>query len=202
MEQYFNATFAVIMESILLIAALIILFASKPLFDGIFRKRKGEELIGNPWLEIHAAKGYKEARKVAAFYPLSKEPNIMPILKQLCEEGRLLLPRCTSETSMEFCCISNLKSDLKCGKFGIMEPKASIGAYTGEITIFLVPGTMFNLTGERKGHGKGYYDRFLANFTDAYKVGIATPAQISAEPIAQKSTDIKMDRIIICRAKP
>jgi 5-formyltetrahydrofolate cyclo-ligase len=68
--------------------------------------------------------------------------------------------------------------------------------------VFLVPGTKFNLTGERCGHGKGYYDRFLAKHPGAHKAGIATPKQISVEPLVQKLTDIKMNQIIICREKP
>ena len=168
------------MESILLVSILlVVIFGSKPLFEMLRKKREGEELIGNPWEEIHAIPSYKESRKVAAFYPLTGEPNIMPIIEQLADEGRLLLPRCTGPTTMEFCHVQSLKKDLA-----------------------LVPGTKFNLTGERCGHGKGYYDRFLAKHPNAYKAGIATPKQISVEPLTQKPTDIKMHQIIICREKP
>ena len=98
------------MESILLVSVLlIVIFGSKPLFEMLRKKREGEELIGNPWEEIHAIPGYKESRKVAAFYPLTGEPNIIPILEQLADEGRLLLPRCTGPTTMEFCHVQNLK---------------------------------------------------------------------------------------------
>jgi 5-formyltetrahydrofolate cyclo-ligase len=191
------------MESTLLIVGLfIVIFGTKPLFEMFKRKREGEELIGNPWEEIHAIPGYKEARKVAAFYPLKGEPNILPVLQQLAEEGRLLLPRCTGPATMEFCHVQSLKKDLSQGRFGIMEPRGDIPAYDGDFTVFLVPGTKFNLTGERCGHGKGYYDRFLAKHPDARKAGIATPKQISVEPLTQKPTDIPMDQIIICRERP
>ena len=39
----------------------------------------------------------------------------------------------------------------------------------------------------------------LANYPKAYKAGIATPAQISKEPLPQKETDIRMDTIIACK---
>ena len=191
------------MESVLLVSSLLLLiFGSRPLFEMLRKKRDGEELIGNPWDEIHAIKGYRESRKVAAFYPLTGEPNIMPIIEQLADEDRLLLPRCTGPTTMEFCHVQSLKKDLVKGKFGIMEPRGDIPAYEGDFTVFLVPGTKFNLTGERCGHGKGYYDRFLVKHPNAHKAGIATPKQISVEPLVQKLTDIKMDQIIICREKP
>ena len=169
------------MESILLVSLLlIVIFGSKPLFEMFRKKREGEELIGNPWEEIHAIPGYKESRKVAAFYPLTGEPNIMPIIEQLADEGRLLLPRCTGPTTMEFCHV----------------PEPTL------IVKISVPGTKFILTGERCGHGKGYYDRFLAKYPNTHKAGIATPKQISVEPLTQKPTDIKMNQIIICREKP
>lgn len=189
------------MEAVVLVILFILVFGSRNFFDPLKKKRKGEELINNPWEEIHAIPGYKDAHKVAAFYPLPGEPNVMPVLEQLCEEGRLLLPRVTGETTMEFFHIGNLKKDLAPGRFGIMEPREGLEPYNGPITVFLVPGTKFNMTGERQGHGKGYYDRFLANYPDAYKAGIATPKQVSLEPLEQKETDIKMNQIIVCRAK-
>ena len=48
---------------------------------------------------------------------------------------------------------------------------------------------------------KPYYDRFLAKHPHSYKAGIATPAQISKEPLEQKDTDIQMNVVIPCREK-
>lgn len=189
------------MEAILLILLFIVVLGARSFFDPLKKRRPGEELINNPWEDIHAIPGYKEARKVAAFYPLIGEPNITPILEQLASEGRLLLPRVTGETTMEFYPIDNLKKDLTPGRFGIMEPREGIEPYSGEITVFLVPGTKFNVTGERQGHGKGYYDRFLAKYPGAYKAGIAAPKQIQKELLEQKETDIRMNQVIVCRAK-
>ncbi len=190
------------MEYILPIALLIFVVASRPLFEKIFRKNEpGDEMIKNPWFEIHAIPGYTAARQIAAFYPLKGEPNIMPILEQLCEEGRLLLPRVTGPTTMEFYPVKNLRKDLAKGNFGIMEPREGLEPYQGEIPVFLVPGTKFNLDGKRHGHGKGYYDRYLAKHPNAYKAGIATPRQISKEPLEQKETDIPMNQVIVCREK-
>lgn len=189
------------MEAVLLIVLFIVVLGARSFFDPSRKKRPGEELINNPWEEIHAIPGYKESRKVAAFFPLKGEPNITAILEQLVRENRLLLPKVTGETSMEFYPIESLKKDLVPGHFGIMEPREGIEPYSGPFTVFLVPGTMFNVTGERKGHGKGYYDRFLAKHPGAYKAGIATPQQIQVAPLEQKPTDIKMNHVIVCRAK-
>lgn len=190
--------------SILVLFLAIFVFGSSPIIEFILKKRrdkKGDDIIGDPWQEIHDIPGYHDARKIAAFYPLKGEPNIMPIIEELAREGRLLLPRCEGEGIMKFYEVSSLRKDLVKGHFGIMEPAEGLEAYGGEIPIFLVPGTKFNLDGRRVGHGKGYYDRYLAKHLHSYKAGIATPAQISKQPLEQKDTDIQMNTVIACREK-
>ena len=193
------------MGTAIAIAIIVILvFSSSAIVDLIQRKRRdktGDSIIKEPWVEIHQIPGYRDARKVAAFYPMKGEPNLLPIVDELAREGRLLLPKVTGDTTMEFYPIDNLKKDLAQGKFGIMEPRDGLEPWNGDITVFLVPGTKFNWDGSRQGHGKGYYDRYLAKFPNAYKAGIATPAQISETPLEQKDTDIKMNTIIACRER-
>ena len=195
------------MNMVTAIAAILLVmlvFGSSPIVELVLKKRrekKGEDIIKDPWTEIHDIPKYRDSRNIAAFYPLKGEPNIMPILEELVLEGRLLLPRCEGDGIMNFYKVSSLRKDLVKGHFGIMEPREGLEKFEGEIPIFLVPGTKFNWDGCRVGHGKGYYDRFLAKYPKAYKAGIATPAQISKEPLPQKETDIRMDVIIACKER-
>ncbi|MCQ2054063.1 MAG: 5-formyltetrahydrofolate cyclo-ligase [Fibrobacter sp.] len=191
-------------SAIVVFILVILIFGSSQIVDLVLKKRrekKGEDIIKDPWQQIHDIPGYRNSRHIAAFYPVKGEPNLMPILEELAMEGRLLLPRCESEGIMNFYKIDNLKKDLIKGHFGIMEPREGLEIFQDEIPIFLVPGTKFNWDGSRQGHGKGYYDRFLAKHPKAYKAGIATPAQIFKDPLEQKETDIKMDVIIACKEK-
>lgn len=183
---------------------VMLVFGSSQIVDLVLKKRRektGEGIIKEPWQEIHDIPGYRNARNVAAFYPLKGEPNIMPIIEELALEGRLLLPRCEGEGIMNFYKVKSLKKDLVQGHFGIMEPREGLEKFEGDIPVFLVPGTKFNWDGSRIGHGKGYYDRFLPKYPKAYKAGIATPAQISETPLEQKETDVRMDTIIACKQK-
>lgn len=186
------------------IILVMLVFGSSQIVELVLKKRRekrGEDIIRDPWTEIHEIPGYRNSRNIAAFYPLKGEANIMPILEELALEGRLLLPRCEGEGIMNFYKVNSLRKDLAKGHFGIMEPREGLEKFEGEIPIFLVPGTKFNWDGCRVGHGKGYYDRFLAKYPKAYKAGIATPAQISKEPLPQKETDIRMDVIIACKER-
>ena len=190
--------------SVLVFILVMLVFGSSQIVELVIKKRRekrGENIIQNPWQQIHDIPGYRDARNIAAFYPLKGEPNIMPIVEELALEGRLLLPRCIGDGIMEFYKVGSLRKDLVKGHFGIMEPREGLEKFEGDIPVFLVPGTMFNWDGSRRGHGKGYYDRYLARFPKAYKAGIATPAQITEEPLPQKETDVRMDTVIACKQR-
>jgi len=147
------------------------------------------ELYSHPVLET----GY-----IAAFYPTKSEPQIVPFLKKLAEEGRLLLPRVQDKQKMEFVHIQNLESDLQEGTFGIMEPKADLPAHENPPIAFLVPGIVFGKDGSRIGHGNGYYDRYLASFKGIPRIGIAYSAQMR-NSVPQNATDVRMDEVLWVR---
>ena len=174
--------------SIVIVILVLLIFGSSPIVEMILKMRrmkKGDDIIKEPWQEIHDIPG----------------PNIMPILEELAIEGRLLLPKCEGDGIMNFYKISNLKKDLIKGHYGIMEPREGIEKFEGDIPVFLVPGVKFNWDGSRQGHGKGYYDRFLAKHPNSFKAGIMTPAQLYKEPLEQKETDVKMHTVIACRER-
>ena len=112
--------------SIVIVILVFLIFGSSSIIESVLKMRrmkKGDDIIKEPWQEIHDIPGYHDARNIAAFYPLKGEPNIMPILEELAIEGRLLLPRCEGDGIMNFYKIENLKKDLVKGHFGIMEPR-------------------------------------------------------------------------------
>jgi len=75
-------------------------------------------------------------------------------------------PRCVLGTrEMCFYTISR-PQDLAAGMFGVREPvlERCQKAQASEKSLCVVPGISFDLSGFRLGYGKGYYDRFLAEF--------------------------------------
>lgn len=110
---------------------------------------------------------------ILGFYPIGEEPNILPILQTALSLGkRVALPRCHPETSeMSFHVVSSLEQTEK-GYFGLREPSATLPVATALSNAFcLVPALAFDRRGHRIGYGKGYYDRFLADYP-GFCVGI------------------------------
>jgi 5-formyltetrahydrofolate cyclo-ligase len=71
--------------------------------------------------------------------------------------------------------------------------------------LILVPGVAFSRTGGRLGHGKGYYDRFLAE-TQGKRLGICYEARL-LEQVPMEPWDCPMDgvltdqQLILCERK-
>ncbi|MCL2208044.1 MAG: 5-formyltetrahydrofolate cyclo-ligase [Fibromonadales bacterium] len=139
-----------------------------------------------------------ESGFIAAFYPTKLEPQIVPFLKELADEGRLLLPRVLDKQDLEFVHVQDLEKDLQLGAFGIMEPKSDLPAFKETPVAFLIPGTVFGKDGARIGHGAGYYDRFLAAFKTVPKLGVAYSVQIRSI-LQQNPTDVRMNEVIWAR---
>jgi ribonuclease D len=132
---------------------------------------------------------------IAAFYPTELEPQIIPFLKKLAKENRLLLPRVLNKQKMEFVLVQNLDNDLCVGAFKIMEPKADLPAFENSPAAFLVPGIVFGKDCSRIGHGVGYYDRFLAAFKGIPRLGVAYSVQVR-NSLPQSATDMRMDEVL------
>lgn len=56
-------------------------------------------------------------------------------------------------------------ADLSVGRYGIDEPITSDVAVADDKTLCIVPALCADGNGYRLGYGKGYYDRFLSDFT-------------------------------------
>jgi len=139
----------------------------------------------------------QKAQVVAGFHPSRNEPQIQTLLQSIANTRTLLLPRVLPQALMEFVQIQDIHRELHNGSFGLMEPRLSFKAFVGSpIELFFVPGIAFGKYGERIGHGGGYYDRYLAKFPKAIKVGLALSCQILNHEVPQLPHDIRMSYIV------
>lgn len=84
------------------------------------------------------------------------------IEERLAKGHNVFLPRVTGETSMEFYRFKDL-NDLELGRYNIKSPKEGCAKLekVSPDTWMILPCVGVNLKGNRIGHGRGYYDRYL-----------------------------------------
>lgn len=141
---------------------------------------------------------YKKAKVILAYYPLSEEINIIPIINDaLLNKKQVALPITANKTGdMEFYFIDSIDNLVK-GNFGIMEPikdnKKRVIDFNDSICI--VPGIIFDMRGYRIGYGKGYYDKFLRN-NSITSVGLCYQ-EILQDNIPCDSYDVQVNYICV-----
>lgn len=104
--------------------------------------------------------------------------NPLSILEYSINQGKnILLPRVESET-LSFHSIRNL-NDLVLNKYGIYEPGTQSNKVDIEdIDLFILPGLAFDLSGNRIGYGKGFYDKTLSDVSSNKLIGFCYLFQI------------------------
>ena len=137
------------------------------------------------------------AHTILFFAPLPDEPDIWPVLELSLALGtNCALPFFDAEKkSYGAKLLKNLAADIVPGKFGVREPATSCAEIAlDKFDLILVPGMAFDLSGNRLGRGKGFYDRILAE-ASGIKCGVGYDFQLM-EKIPSESHDAKVDFIL------
>lgn len=144
-----------------------------------------------------ALSSYRYADTVLLYAPLKYEIDTLEIaLDALSKNKRVAYPKCIEGNEMVYHYVSSPEA-LTSGKYGIMEPSDDLPTYdpaSSGHTICVLPAIVYDKKGYRLGYGKGYYDRFLANFKGT-KAGLIYSDFIIDE-IPKGRFDLKSDVII------
>lgn len=136
-----------------------------------------------------------QANTVMFYHSLPDEVYTHEAVNQLVKMGkRVLLPVVIDEQHLEIRQYQG-PQDLRLGAMNILEPAGQPFTAYHEIETVLVPGMSFDPHGNRLGRGKGYYDRFLAQVPEAYKIGVCFDFQ-KVDEVPTDNNDIKMDEVV------
>jgi 5-formyltetrahydrofolate cyclo-ligase len=81
--------------------------------------------------------------------------------------------------------------------YGIPEPADGAVLDRGDrLDVVLVPLLACDLRGYRVGYGGGYYDRFLAEHSEALRIGLAYKDCVIDEGIAEETHDIALQMVV------
>lgn len=138
----------------------------------------------------------KGAKTIMLYYSMADEVDTHDLIEQLIAMNKIvLLPKMIDNHTIE-ARLYKSKDDLKeAPSYHILEPIGNIFTNLNQIETIIVPGVSFDKNGNRLGRGKGYYDRFLSQVPNAYKIGLCFDFQIM-DDIPAETTDIKMNEVI------
>jgi 5-formyltetrahydrofolate cyclo-ligase len=134
------------------------------------------------------------ARVIAAYHPLRDEISPYPILAGLGEGQRWALPWFAHRDTV-FLWREGPARDPS--PWGVAQPGADAAPLAPDVV--LVPVVLADRQGVRIGHGKGHYDRALANLKAGGQpvttIGLAWPEQLVDGPLPADSWDMRLDAV-------
>lgn len=162
--------------------------------DSLIKEKLDRKIYEN----LIKSKAYANSNFIFIYVSMKNEVDTHRIIKFSIENGKkVCVPKVISKKDgMESVLIKSF-SDLKAGKYGILEPKEDrFIVNPKDVDLVITPGLAFDMSGGRLGYGAGFYDRFLKDTSkDCIKAGIAYSFQLEKE-IPTGSEDIPVDIIV------
>ncbi|HZJ99919.1 MAG TPA: 5-formyltetrahydrofolate cyclo-ligase [Tissierellaceae bacterium] len=147
--------------------------------------------------KIFSSSFYENAKLIMTFISFGNEVDTHNFIKKSLSDGKRIAVPITFPKTREIKPSEILDFDeLEVGYYNILTPKDKYIRYINpkEIDLAIVPGVAFDRDGYRVGYGGGYYDRFLSQYPDIIKLGIAFDLQI-IDKIPKEDFDIAVDMI-------
>lgn len=142
-------------------------------------------------------------RYIVSFYPFGNEPQINIESERMDEPYQVAYVRITDWNKREM--VSAQARRDQPGQWEEMEVSPTNRIFQPtisqpicmpeEVAAILVPGLGFTAGGERLGRGAGFYDRFLKNYPEALRIGVAFHDQLLAK-LPTDPWDEKVDVIL------
>jgi len=128
-----------------------------------YKKKRDCEIAAR----LLSCKEYMEADVLLCYVSFGSEIDTMPIIHAALANKKLVaVPKTdTQNHTLTFHRIASA-ADLTEGHYGILEPKDDCPVMVEfSQSLCLVPALGYDVKGFRIGYGKGFYDRFLAQYT-------------------------------------
>lgn len=152
---------------------------------------------------------YQAATRLGIYVGTRFEVQTLPLIRSAWTAGKRTAIPCCIGDELSLFWIEN-RGDLAPRTLGILEPTTDVRAMNerrADVTsleLILVPGVVFDQSGGRIGHGKGYYDRLLRNVpAETPIVALAFHCQLVTPDVPMLDDDVFVDVIVteteVCR---
>ncbi len=145
---------------------------------------------------------FQSADVILMYASLPDEIDTLTLLNDLLKENKkdIYCPVTCGDT-MEFYQVNSL-DDLKEGNFHVLEPEADnfkiLVPKPEKRYCMILPGLMFDKSGNRLGYGKGFYDKYLAGLDKSLNmttIGLCYEVLLQ-EQMVTEDTDQKVDFVV------
>ena len=144
---------------------------------------------------------YRASHTVMCYVHVRDEVRTQRFLEAVVgSDKRVVIPYCVGDDLRLF--LLEDMTELATGCFGILEPNQRLRPLERkhveprQIDLVMVPGVGFDISGGRLGHGRGYYDRLLAEVRpDTQLVALAFECQLFPS-IPMGPRDVYMDLVV------
>lgn len=138
----------------------------------------------------------KDYTKIFTYINYRSEVDTSAFIKhELKQSKEIYAPICNTWNCTMIASRINNWASLQKNEFGIPEPQFS-DASDIEFDAIIIPGSVFDITGNRIGYGKGYYDKFINSIDyEVKKIALCYDFQL-LNVIPSEDHDVKMDIII------
>ena len=134
----------------------------------------------------------QDSETTLAYFRIANEVDLRALLEKYRDSKTILLP-VTHRHYME---VRRYEGEelLHRGRMRVPEPQGE--TYTGKIDLILVPGVVFDTNCHRIGRGGGYYDKFLRQHKESFKIGVCYDFQLKHQALPTLWHDQPMDRVV------
>jgi len=143
---------------------------------------------------------YKKSKVIALFSLIQNEIDTTFFATEcLKDHKKICYPKSYKDGVMEFYFVNNLDELVNVGPFKIKEPVEDKNTLVNknDIDLMIIPGIVFDTFKNRVGFGKGYYDHYLFNNKNIYKLVVTFDDLIMKnDKIDVQESDVKVDMIL------
>lgn len=156
------------------------------------KDKKSGIIISN----ITRCREYLNCKRLFTYVSLPDEPSTKDLINFALADGKeVFVPKCENSAGVMTFRAINSFSELKKGYFSVLEPDSSAPECkeSDSDDLCIVPGTAFDVKGNRIGYGRGYFDRFLSDFK-GFTIGLCFSVCIVPE-IPSDEYDIALNAV-------
>lgn len=164
-------------------------------FKNTSQKRLEDQQLANNFKQFIKL---DEITKIGITIAMPLEVDTQPIINWLWSEGKdVYIPRCLPKRQMEFTRFSP-NTQLIQTKFGTYENQDPQAIIADDLDLIVVPGLAFNVKNHnRLGFGGGFYDRYLAKYSEVKTLALVNSVQkVAVSSWINESFDIPIETLI------